>query len=77
MLCRWTRPQGTYPQQMAYSERPLQIEARKQVSHWQYDTVIGSHHKGAFVTIVERKSGYGVMAKVVKTTSISQLSHCG
>jgi IS30 family transposase len=39
------------------------------VGHWECDTVIGVKHKGAIVTMVERKSGYAVMAKVVNKTS--------
>jgi IS30 family transposase len=55
----------------------LHIEARKQVGHWECDTVIGASHKGAVATMVERKSGYAVMAKVKKDVSISKLSYCG
>jgi len=51
------------------SERPLQIEASKRVDHWECDTVIGTNHKGAVVTMVERKSGYGVISKVTNKTS--------
>ena len=51
------------------SDRPLHIEARSQVGHWECDTVIGANHKGAVVTMVERKSGYAVMAKVTNKTS--------
>jgi IS30 family transposase len=39
------------------------------VGHWECDTVIGASHKGAVVTMVERKSGYAVMAKVSNKTS--------
>jgi IS30 family transposase len=46
------------------SERPAHIEARTQVGHWEGDAVIGAHHKQAVVTLVERKSGYAVIAKV-------------
>jgi len=31
--------------------------------------VIGTNHKGAVVTMVERKSGYGVISKVTNKTS--------
>jgi len=51
------------------SARPSHIEARKQVGHWECDTVIGANHKGAFVTMVERKSGFGVIVKVAHKTS--------
>jgi IS30 family transposase len=39
------------------------------VGHWECDTVIGASHKGAVVTMVERKSGYAVMTKIEKKTS--------
>jgi IS30 family transposase len=60
---------GQIPNRRSLSERPLHIEARKQVGHWECDTVIGANHKGAVVTMVERKSGYAVMAKVSNKTS--------
>ena len=60
---------GQVPNRRPLSERPLHIEARRQVGHWECDTVIGASHKGAVVTMVERKSGYAVMAKVEKKTS--------
>ena len=61
---------GQIPNRRPLNERPpLQIEARSQVGHWECDTVIGTSHKGAVVTMVERKSGYAVMAKVTNKTS--------
>ena len=51
------------------SERPLHIEARSQVGHWECGTVIGAGNKGAVVTMVERKSGYAVLAKASNKTS--------
>ena len=49
---------------------------------WECDTVIGASHKGAVVTMVERKSGYAVLAKVSNKTSelvssaiVSNLKH--
>jgi IS30 family transposase len=60
---------GQIPNRRTLSERPLQIEARKQVGHWECETVIGTNHKGAVVTMVERKSGYGVIVKVTNKTS--------
>jgi len=57
------------PNRRPLSERPLHIEARRQVGHWECDTVIGGNHKGAAVTMVERKSGYAVLAKVMNKRS--------
>lgn len=48
---------------------PLHIEARKRIGHWECDAVIGDSHKVAVVTMVERKSGYAVLAKVTNKTS--------
>jgi IS30 family transposase len=50
-------------------ERPEHIEARSQIGHWEGDTVIGAAHKQAIVTLVERKSGYALIAKVSNKTS--------
>ena len=55
---------GQIPNRRPLSERPAFIDKRLQVGHWECDTVIGANHKQAIVTVVERKSGYAVMAKV-------------
>jgi IS30 family transposase len=60
---------GQIPNRRPLSERAAHVEDRKQVGHWECDTVIGANHKQAIVTVVERKSGYAVMAKVSNKTS--------
>jgi IS30 family transposase len=60
---------GQIPYRRPLSERPLHIEARRQVGHWECDNVIGASHKGDVVTMAERKNGCAVMAKVEKKTS--------
>ena len=42
-------------------DRTSHIEARKQVEHLESDTVIGANYKGAIVTMVDRKSRFGVI----------------
>ena len=39
------------------------------MGHWEGDTVIGAAHKQAIVTLVERKSGFAVLAKVTNKTA--------
>ena len=51
------------------NERPAHVETRSQVGHWEGDTVIGAAHKKAIVTLVERKSGYALIAKVSNKSS--------
>ena len=55
---------GQIPNRRPISERPSHIEARRQVGHWEGDTVVGAAHQQAIVTLVERKSGYAILAKV-------------
>ena len=50
-------------------ERPQHIEARSQMGHWEDNNVIGAAHKQVIVTLVERKSGYALIAKVSNKTS--------
>ncbi len=50
-------------------ERPRYIEERRQIGHWEGDTLIGKSHKHAIVSLVERKSGYAVLAKVENKTA--------
>jgi IS30 family transposase len=51
------------------SERPAYIEERRQIGHWEGDTLIGKAHKQAIVSLVERKSGYAVLVKVKNKTA--------
>jgi IS30 family transposase len=63
-LCERDR-RGQIPNHRPISKRPSHIEDRKQVGHWEGDTVIGAALKQAIVTLVERKSGFAVLAKVL------------
>jgi len=51
------------------SARPKHIEARREIGHWECDTIIGRGHKQAIVSLVERKSGYAILAKVPRKTA--------
>ena len=51
------------------AQRPASVETRSQVGHWEGDTVIGAGHKQAIVALVERKSGFAVLAHVTRKTS--------
>jgi IS30 family transposase len=63
-LCGRDR-RGQIPNRRPISERPAHIENRRQVGHWEGDTVIGAGQSQAIVTLVERKSGYAKLSKVV------------
>lgn len=55
---------GQIPNRRPLSERPAHVEQRRQVGHWEGDTVIGVGHKCAIVTLVERKSGFARIKNV-------------
>ena len=60
---------GQIPRRLPLSDRSSDIEARKQVGRWECDTVIDANHKRAIVTMVERKSGFGVTVDLAHKTS--------
>src|SRR5918911_961978 len=46
------------------SERPAQVEARREVGHWEADTVAGGGSKDCVATLVERKTGLVLIGKL-------------
>jgi len=49
---------GCIPNQDSIDERPVIVDSRRRLGDWEGDTVIGKGHRGALVTLVERKSLY-------------------
>lgn len=45
-------------------QRPPEVERRNRIGDWEGDLVIGKNHKGALLTVVERRSRY-VLAKFI------------
>ena len=45
------------------------MEARERIGDWEADTIIGRNHKGAILTLVERKSKYTLIRKINRKTS--------
>ena len=46
------------------SERPLSIEKRAAIGHWEIDTVVGANSKDCVATLVERKTGFAMLGKL-------------
>lgn len=70
---------GQIPNQVSIEERPADIEERDQPgADWEGDLIIGSKHKQAIVTLVDRCTRYTYMAKVpFKTAQAVQEAICG
>lgn len=44
--------------------RPTIVDNKERIGDWEIDTVIGKNHKGALLTIVERKSKYTLIRRL-------------
>lgn len=60
---------GCIPNQVSIDERPAIVDSKQRFGDWEGDTVIGKRHRGALVTLVERKSLYTVMRPVIHKTA--------
>jgi IS30 family transposase len=60
---------GRLPGKRMIDQRPAAIETRKQIGHWEIDTVMGRYGtKPCIVTLVERKTGYSMIGKLEART---------
>jgi len=50
------------------SDRPAIVETRRQIGHWEIDTMVGPG-KPCILTIVERKTGYTIIGKLQARTT--------
>jgi IS30 family transposase len=55
-------------QRRSIDSRPAHIESRKNLGHWEGDTIIGKERTTRILTHVERKSGY-LLAGLLRTVS--------
>lgn len=46
------------------SGRPAVVDERRRYGDWEGDTVVGQGRRGGLVTLVERKSGFALIAKI-------------
>lgn len=55
---------GQIARRIGIAQRPHIVEEKTRLGDWEIDTVIGQNHKGALVTIVDRKSKFTLIKKV-------------
>jgi len=55
---------GRLPGKRHISERPAAVEQRQELGHWEMDTVIGSNTNDCILTLVERRTGCVLIAKL-------------
>lgn len=53
------------------SERPPAVETRRELGHWEADTVLGKGSRDCILSLVERKSGLVIIGKLPSRTTQS------
>lgn len=57
---------GMIPDRVSIDLRPEIVETRSRLGDWEGDTIVGARHKGAVLTLVDRKSGYTLLGALSK-----------
>jgi IS30 family transposase len=57
---------GQIQGRISIDERPAVVDARERIGDWEIDTIIGKRHKGALLSLVERKSKFTLIRKLPK-----------
>lgn len=60
---------GCIPNRVDIDERPVAAERKERLGDWEGDTVIGAKHKGAILTLVDRKSKFSLFVNLECKTS--------
>ena len=63
--------QGKIKDRVNISERPQEANNRKELYHFEGDTIVGKDHKGAIVTMVDRVSRFTILGKSKDRTANS------
>jgi len=74
LSCRDRR--GQIPDKTSIHQRPVEIEQRKRIGDIEGDTIIGRHHQGAVLTLLERKSLYVWLKPLVHRTAQATAEAC-
>lgn len=63
---RYGKPdaRGHIKDRVSIDVRPAIVDDKSRIGDWEIDLVIGAHHRGALVTLVERRSSYTLVGKV-------------
>ncbi len=80
-LRRGKRPapdgRGKLPRTAAIAGRPAIVDRRERLGDWEGDTIVGAKRRGGMLSLVDRKSGYLLLAKVsdLRASTVRRASH--
>lgn len=66
-----TSGRGLIPNRVGIEHRPVEVEAKIRVGDWEGDTIVGSKHRGAIVSMVERKTKL-VQLRLIKAANAEE-----
>ena len=55
---------GRLPNAVRIDGRPAIVDSRRRFGDWEGDTIVGGGHRGGLLSLVERKSGFTLLARV-------------
>ena len=67
---------GMIKDRVSIHARPAHIDERTQLGDFEGDTIIGAHHKGAVLTLVDRKSLYTLMSALPSKHAKATMDAC-
>ena len=60
---------GKIPNRVGIEHRPAEVDDRRFIGRWEGDTVIQGHKQSGLVTVVERRSGYLLAARLPRISA--------
>lgn len=60
---------GKIPNRKGIEMRPAIVDEKSRIGDWEGDTIVGKEHKGAVVSLVERKSFFTLLGQVHRKTA--------
>lgn len=60
---------GKIPNRIGIEHRPAEVDDRLTIGHWEGDTVLKGHKQSGLVTLVERRSGYLLAARLPRISA--------
>ena len=60
---------GQLKGRVSIDERPAVVDRRNRLGDWEGDTIIGRRHQGALLSLVDRKSSFTLIDKLIRRTA--------
>jgi len=62
---------GSIPDRVSIEQRPEIVNNKSRIGDWEMDLIVGENHKGAVLTLVERKTSFSLLAQTDGKKAVS------